>query len=47
MAYLFIIFAEILLLLINNNDSITGMKMGNTTHKITQFADETIILNGL
>ena len=47
MAYLFIICTEILLLMINNNDSITGIKLGNTTHKITEFADDTtIILNG-
>ena len=46
-AYLFIICAEILLLMINNNDSITGIKIADTTHKITQFADDTtIILNG-
>ena len=46
-AYLFIICAEILLLMINSNDSITGIKIGDTTHKITQFADDTtIILNG-
>ena len=46
-AYLFIICAEILLLMINNNDLITGIKIGDTMHKITQFADDTtIILNG-
>ena len=33
--------------MININDSITGIKIGNTAHKITQFADDTtIILNG-
>ena len=46
-AYLFIICAEILLLMIINNDSISGIKIGNTMHKITQFADDTtIILDG-
>ena len=34
-AYLFIICAEILLLMINNNDSIRDIKIGDTTHKIT------------
>ena len=33
--------------MINNYDSVTGIKIGNTTPKITQFADDTtIILNG-
>ena len=46
-AYLFIICAEILLLMINNYDSVMGIKISNKAHKITQIADDTtIILNG-
>ena len=46
-AYLFIICAEILQLKVNSIDSITGIKLGNTTYKMTRFADDTtMILDG-
>ena len=45
--YLFIISAQILFLLIENNKCIGGIKIGRGNYKITQFADDTtLILDG-
>ena len=46
-AYLFIISAQILFLLVENNKCIGGIKIGRANYKITQFADDTtLILDG-
>ena len=42
--YLFLLVAEILNLLIEKNQNIKGIKVGEYVLKITQFADDTIIL---
>jgi hypothetical protein len=39
--YIFILCAEILALLIRKNDSITGIKIGNKEHLVSQYADDT------
>ena len=45
--YLFIICAQILFILINDNSDIKGVKVGTEVYKITQFADDTtLILDG-
>ena len=45
--YLFIICAQILFILINDNSNIKGVKVGTDIYKITQFADDTtLILDG-
>ena len=45
--YLFIIVAQILTVLIKNNNSIQGIKIEDEEIKLTQFADDTtLILNG-
>ena len=45
--YLFIICAQILFILIHNNNNIKGVKVGSEEYKITQFPDDTtIILDG-
>ena len=45
--YLFIIVAQILTILIKNNKSIKGVKIGNAEFKLVQFADDTtLILDG-
>ena len=45
--YLFIICAQILFVLINDNSDIKGIKVGTDIYKITQFADDTtLILDG-
>ena len=46
-AYLFIICAQILNLMLKYNQSVRGIKVGNTEFRMTQFADDTtIILDG-
>lgn len=42
--YLFILCAEILAILIRNDNDINGIKMGDTTFVISQYADDTSIL---
>ena len=42
-AYLFILSAEILKLLVENDSSIQGVKMGKSHLKITHFPDDTTI----
>ena len=42
--YLFLIVAEILSLLIENNSDIKGIRVGTVTIKLAQFADDTTIL---
>ena len=42
--YLFILVAEILTLLIEYNPDITGINVGQTQIKLSQFADDTTIL---
>ena len=45
--YLFIICAQILNLMLKYNQSVRGIKVGNTEFRLTQFADDTtIILDG-
>ena len=45
--YLFLLVVEVLSCLIIGSSDITGIKIGNTTFKITQFADDTtLILDG-
>lgn len=45
--YLFIVCANILLILIMQNKEITGIFINNKGHKISQYADDTIsVLNG-
>ena len=41
--YLFLIAAEILSLYIRQNKNIKGLKIGNKTYKISQYADDTVI----
>ena len=43
--YLFIVCAEILAHLIRVNKHIKGIKIGHQTHKISQYADDTVILS--
>ena len=46
-AYLFLMFAQILLLIIKHNKSIKGISIGQIEYKLTQFADDiTITLDG-
>ena len=46
-AYIFIMAAQILTILIKFNKDIKGIKIGNTEFKLVQFADDTtLILNG-
>ena len=40
-AYLFIISAQILYLLVEKNKCIGGIQIGRANYKITQFADDT------
>ena len=45
--YIFILCAEILEILIKNNKDITGITIGSTEYKISQYADDTtMILDG-
>ena len=45
--YLFLLVAEILSVMILNNDNIKGIQIGSHIYKITQFADDTtLLLNG-
>ena len=44
--YLFIICAQILCSLIYKNKDIKGVQVGPEEYKITQFADDTVILDG-
>ena len=45
--YIFLLAAEILAILIKNNDSIKGIIINNEEHKISQYADDTsLILDG-
>ena len=45
--YLFLFCAEILSILVKENKDITGIKINNSEHKITQYADDTtLILDG-
>ena len=43
-AYLFLIFAQVLYLMIENNKDITGIIIDGIEYKITQFADDTSLL---
>ena len=46
-AYLFIMAAEVLNILITYNDKIVGIKLNNTEFKLSQYADDTtLILDG-
>ena len=46
-SYIFILCAEVLAILIRNNNNIKGINIGNTEYVISQFADDTtLILNG-
>ena len=46
-AYIFILAAQVLTLLIKNNNDIKGIVIGNSEYKMTQFADDTtLILDG-
>ena len=43
--YLFILCAEILSIMIKEEKTIQGIQFGNVEHKISQFADDTELLN--
>ena len=43
--YIFILCAEILAIMIKEDELIKGIQIGDTDHKITQFADDTQLLN--
>lgn len=42
-SYLFIICAEILSILIKQNKNVKGILVNNTEHKISQYADDTLL----
>ena len=42
--YLFILYGQILSILIQNDKNIKGIKVGNDEYKLTQFADDTTLL---
>ena len=42
-AYVFLLCAQILLLMVDNNNSIAGISIKKHSYKITQFADDTTI----
>ena len=44
-SYIFILCAEILSLMIKENKDIKGITVGNVEHKISQFADDTQLMN--
>ena len=45
--YLFILCAEILAIMIRENENIQGLNLNGTSHKISQYADDTeVLLNG-
>ena len=45
-AYVFLLCAQISLLMVDNNNSIAGISIKKHSYKITQFADDTIFLDG-
>ena len=42
--YLFILCAQILLIMVTNNDNIKGIQVGKKNYKITQYADDTTLI---